>query len=163
MAGVAGVSGAAEAPQSMDGAEVQVDGDSEETCDTCGSHDCACGDVHEALDENEPDWPTDTVNSDDALQYSGGLNKPKTDVAGDGQTTIPVTAVHTSAEDDLRRIREMAGIKEEKKSPKADKDYDKDGEVESEKDEVIGSRRKAAGLDEGILAATAQLWKTYRG
>ena len=31
---------------------------------------------------------------------------------------------------------------------KAKKDYDKDGKVESEKDEVIGSRRKAAGLDE---------------
>jgi hypothetical protein len=29
---------------------------------------------------------------------------------------------------------------------KAKKDYDKDGKVESEKDEVIGSRRKAAGL-----------------
>jgi hypothetical protein len=40
-------------------------------------------------------------------------------------------------------------IKEEDKSPEADKDYDKDGEIESEKDEVIGSRRKAAGLDEG--------------
>ena len=36
-----------------------------------------------------------------------------------------------------------------KKSPKAKKDYDKDGKVESEKDEVIGSRRRAAGLDEG--------------
>ena len=35
-----------------------------------------------------------------------------------------------------------------KKSPKAKKDWDKDGKVESEKDEVIGSRRKAAGLDE---------------
>ena len=34
-------------------------------------------------------------------------------------------------------------------SPKAKKDYDKDGEIESEKDEVIGSRRKAAGLAEG--------------
>jgi hypothetical protein len=31
---------------------------------------------------------------------------------------------------------------------KADKDYDKNGKIESEKDEVIGSRRKAAGLDE---------------
>jgi len=41
---------------------------------------------------------------------------------------------------------------DEAKSPKADKDYDKDGEVESEKDEVIGSRRKAAGLDESALA-----------
>lgn len=36
----------------------------------------------------------------------------------------------------------------ESKSPKAKKDWDKDGKIESEKDEVIGSRRKAAGLDE---------------
>ena len=36
----------------------------------------------------------------------------------------------------------------EGKSKKAKKDYDKDGKIESEKDEVIGSRRKAAGLDE---------------
>lgn len=35
----------------------------------------------------------------------------------------------------------------EAKSSKAKKDYDQDGEIESEKDEVIGSRRKAAGLD----------------
>jgi hypothetical protein len=34
---------------------------------------------------------------------------------------------------------------------KAKKDYDKDGKVESEKDEVIGSRRKAAGLDEANM------------
>jgi len=34
---------------------------------------------------------------------------------------------------------------------KAKKDYDKDGKIESEKDEVIGSRRKAAGLDEGNM------------
>ena len=36
----------------------------------------------------------------------------------------------------------------EGKGKKAKKDYDKDGKIESEKDEVIGSRRKAAGLDE---------------
>lgn len=36
------------------------------------------------------------------------------------------------------------------KADKADKDYDGDGEVESSKDEVIGSRRKAAGLDETV-------------
>ena len=36
----------------------------------------------------------------------------------------------------------------EGKGKKAKKDYDKDGKIESEKDEVIGSRRRAAGLDE---------------
>ena len=35
---------------------------------------------------------------------------------------------------------------DEAKSKKAKKDFDKDGKVESGKDEVIGSRRKAAGL-----------------
>jgi hypothetical protein len=41
-------------------------------------------------------------------------------------------------------------VDEASESPKADKDYDQDGKIESEKDEVIGSRRKAAGLDEGM-------------
>ena len=40
------------------------------------------------VDENKPDWPTNTETSDDALQYSGGLNKPKST----GQTTVPVIA-----------------------------------------------------------------------
>lgn len=42
----------------------------------------------EVVDENSPDWPTNPETSDDALQYSGGLNKPKVT----GQTTIPVVA-----------------------------------------------------------------------
>ena len=55
-------------------------------CDACGSAECACD--QEVVDENSPDWPTNTQTSDDALQYSGGLNKPKST----GQTTIPVVA-----------------------------------------------------------------------
>ena len=54
------------------------------------------------VDENDPDYPTNKEYSDDALQYSGGLNKPKTTVAGNGQTTVPFTAVqpvHEVAED----------------------------------------------------------------
>jgi len=50
---------------------------------------------------NEPDWPTNNEFSDDSLQYSGGLNKPKRTVAGDGQTTVPVTAVQVSEERSL--------------------------------------------------------------
>jgi len=42
----------------------------------------------EVVDENKPDWPTNPEYSDDALQYSGGLNKPKET----GQSTIPVLA-----------------------------------------------------------------------
>jgi hypothetical protein len=41
---------------------------------------------------------------------------------------------------------ELDEAKKAMKSTKAKKDYDGDGEVESGKDEVIGSRRKAAGL-----------------
>jgi hypothetical protein len=53
-------------------------------CDTCGSTPCGC----ESLEENSPDWPTNTETSDDAMQYSGGLNGPKST----GQSTVPVLA-----------------------------------------------------------------------
>ena len=82
-----------------------------EACDTCGMTDCGCGDVQEAVDENAPDWPTNTEQADSNFGYAGGLNKPKTDVAGDGQTTTPNQAVHTQEEDALRRMMEQAGIK----------------------------------------------------
>jgi hypothetical protein len=55
-----------------------------ESCDTCGKAPCGC----EELDENSPDWPTNTETSDNAMQYSGGLNGPKST----GQTTVPVIA-----------------------------------------------------------------------
>jgi hypothetical protein len=54
------------------------------SCGTCGKAPCGC----EELDENSPDWPTNTETSDNALQYSGGLNGPKST----GQTTVPVIA-----------------------------------------------------------------------
>lgn len=78
----------------------------EEPCGTCGGVPCQCdelghgeaglpGDIEIELDEadapvdeNEPDYPTNQEESDDALQYSGGLNGPKST----GQTTIPVIA-----------------------------------------------------------------------
>ena len=85
---------------------------SEQACDTCGMPNCGCGDVQEAVDENSPDYPTNTEQADNNFGYAGGLNKPKTDVAGDGQTTIPNTAVHTEEEDALRRMMEMAGLAE---------------------------------------------------
>jgi hypothetical protein len=59
-------------------------GGNAETCPTCGKADCGC----QSIDENSPDWPTNTETSDDALQYSGGLNRPKST----GQTTTPVIA-----------------------------------------------------------------------
>jgi hypothetical protein len=61
----------------------------------------SCGSSAEQVDENQPEWPTDQVQSNDALQYSGGLNKPKTTVAGDGQTTVPVTAVQVKEQTNM--------------------------------------------------------------
>ena len=55
------------------------------SCPTCSQAPCGC---EKELDENSPDYPTNTQTSDDALQYSGGLNGPKST----GQTTVPVVA-----------------------------------------------------------------------
>ena len=57
---------------------------SHEGCSTCGQSECGC----EQMDENSPNWPTNTETSNNALQYAGGLNKPKST----GQTTTPVIA-----------------------------------------------------------------------
>jgi hypothetical protein len=51
-------------------------------------HDQAYSQAPDMVDENKPDYPTNTETSNDAFQYSGGLNKPKST----GQTTIPVIA-----------------------------------------------------------------------
>ena len=93
----------------------------EEPCPDCGSTDCGCDEgVAEAYGDttatqNEPNWPTDTETSDDALQYSGGLNGPKST----GQTTVPVIAhqgERTGVDDEeLRRMMEMAGIQQDLK------------------------------------------------
>jgi hypothetical protein len=89
----------------------------EEPCDTCGMADCGCGDVHEAVDENSPDYPTNTEQADSNFGYAGGLNKPKSS----GMATVPVTDVQIDGEDmfgapahedALRRMMEMAGLAE---------------------------------------------------
>jgi len=55
-----------------------------ESCSTCGESACGC----DMVEENSPNWPTNQETSNNALQYSGGLNKPKST----GQTTTPVIA-----------------------------------------------------------------------
>ena len=67
---------------------------------------------------------------------------------GSDEELLQQLANKKTMEEELSQLTKLAGMAESKKSPKADKDYDKDGKIESEKDEVIGSRRKAAGLDE---------------
>ena len=61
----------------------------EETCSDCGASPCGC--EAEVVDENSPDWPTntETIAANPELRtYSGGLNGPKST----GQTTTPVIA-----------------------------------------------------------------------
>jgi hypothetical protein len=138
---------------------------SEEPCETCGMPDCGCGDVEQAVDENAPDWPTNTETSNNALQYSGGLNKPKADVAGNGQSTVPVVATRPHNEDDdMRRMMEMAGIKQAELEPweqtmKEDAvtdadaaedaaDETEDSEVQEDFLESIQRMREIAGIKE---------------
>lgn len=148
----------------------------------CGTPDCGCNseEVEEAygdnvVSDNQPDWPTNTETSDDALQYSGGLNKPKSS----GMATIPVTDVQVDGEDnfskparmneeELDRMMEMAGVKKKTDEEKTEegnlftgnlakaraagkKQADLDGDGDMEK------------VDEGILSATANLWSEYKG
>ena len=57
-------------------------------CPQCSATPCGCD---EMVDENSPDWPTntETLSAQPELRtYSGGLNGPKST----GQTTIPVVA-----------------------------------------------------------------------
>jgi hypothetical protein len=105
--------------------------DGGEVCDACGQEDCGCEEVDEAygddaVSQNSPDFPSNTETNDDALQYSGGLNGPKST----GQTTIPVVASQDDRqkgygdgfdEDSLARLREMAGIREAKKDVEEEK------------------------------------------
>ena len=146
-----------------------------------GGEEGACNSAAQ-VDENSPDWPTNTEQSDDALQYSGGLNKPKTTVAGDGQTTVPVTAVQVREEaeeeldeqeqvmapestdqeldEELQRIREMAGIREAAKPDYID--LDKDGNKEEPMKKAAADTEKDKKVEESILAMS-NLWRAYKG
>jgi hypothetical protein len=133
----------------------------EESCADCGMSSCGCGDVHETLDENNPDWPTDQETSDDALQYSGGLNGPKST----GQSTVPVLASqedrqHTYEDDqELRRMMEMSGIQQDNLKPwertmKEDAEEETEEEAEEKEleesfEQTLNRMRGIAGIKEG--------------
>jgi len=62
--------------------------------------------------QNEPDYPTDEVGTDNAMMYSGGLDGPKST----GQTTTPVNAAQKdrmghAGDNELRRMMEIAGLR----------------------------------------------------
>jgi hypothetical protein len=137
----------------------------------CGTPDCSCGDQEmdeaygdNAVSQNAPDYPTNTETAEDNFEYAGGLNKPKST----GQTTVPVIASQderqesyaAEEEDAIKRMMEMAGIKEAKKPDFPDVDNDGDEKETIEKALQDKAEKK---VDEGILASTANLWKTYKG
>jgi hypothetical protein len=139
----------------------------------CGTPDCSCGD--QQMDEvsmNEPDYPTETETSSDAMQYAGGLNKPKST----GQSTVPVLASqddrqHSYAEaeeDALHRMMEMAGVK--KKEVEEEK-TDEGNKFTGNLAKARADGKKEADLDgdgdmekvrESIFDLTNQ-WKAYKG
>jgi hypothetical protein len=136
----------------------------EESCPSCGSSDCGCDEVDEAYGDdqvsaNSPDWPTNQEGAEDNFEYSGGLNKPKST----GQSTTPVLASQEERqityETDLQRMRDIAGIKEAKKPDFLD--VDKDGDKKEPFKKAVDDKKEKK-VDEGILAATANLWKEYK-
>jgi hypothetical protein len=140
----------------------------------CGQPDCSCSD--DELDEvsmNQPDYPTNTETSSDAMQYAGGLNKPKST----GQTTTPI--IHTNdeerqhsyaeaEEDALHRMMEMAGVK--KKEVEEEK-TDEGNKFTGNLAKARAAGKKEADLDgdgdmekvkESIFDLTNQ-WRAYKG
>jgi hypothetical protein len=152
-----------------------------DTGSSCGCGQPGCGCAQQEMDEaygdtnatpNSPDYPTNTETSNDAMQYSGGLNKPKST----GQTTVPVIASQgdrqesyaEEEEDAIKRMMEMAGVKkkavDEEKTEEGNKftgnlakaradgkkeaDLDGDGDMEKVK--------------ESIFDLTNQ-WRVYKG
>jgi len=64
--------------------------------------------------ENDPDYPTDQEYTDmdqSTDPVNNDLNKDKIDVSGNGQTTIPNTAVRNQDDRELRRMMEIAGLR----------------------------------------------------
>lgn len=71
----------------------------QEPCSACGSTNCGC----EQMDEDYANSPEEETQTADYMTktLAGGLNKPKRDVAGNGQTTVPVSAVRVQEEADI--------------------------------------------------------------
>jgi hypothetical protein len=131
----------------------------------------------DAVSQNSPDFPSNTETSHDAFQYSGGLNKPKSS----GMATIPVTDVVADGEDnfgkpartnedDLARLREMAGIKAAKKDVKEEKTDEGNLFTKGLADNDVKVGEKIPGtnaikkkdIDESILDLK-HLWSQYKG
>jgi hypothetical protein len=136
-----------------------------EACPACGHESCECDHVEEAYGDtdetlNEPDYPTDQAKAENNFGYSGGVDGPKST----GQTTVPVIAgqddrMGADGDDELRRIREMAGIKEAKKPDFLDVDKDGDKKEDFKK---AAKDKEENKVKESIFDLTNQ-WKAYKG
>ena len=140
----------------------------------CGTSPCSCQQMDEAYGDteatqNQPDYPTNTETSEYALQYAGGLNKPKST----GQTTVPVIASQeerqmTYENDELARMMEMAGVKKKTDEEKTEEGNKLTGGL-ADDDIAVGEKIpgtnviKKKDIDESILSSTANLWKQYKG
>ena len=138
---------------------------SNQACPSCGSSSCNCDQMDEAYGDtaetqNRPDYPTNTETSGNAMQYSGGIDGPKST----GQATVPVLSSQedrqATYEEDaaLRRMMEMAGIQEAKKPDFLD--MDKDGDKEEPMKKAIDDKDDKK-VEESIFDLTNQ-WKTYK-
>lgn len=78
-----------------------------------------------------------TITADEGEAQSEVRDRAARDARSGGWTVASIRVKDSGSGEELD---------EAKKSPKAKKDYDGDGKIETGKDEVIGSRRKAAGL-----------------
>jgi hypothetical protein len=145
-------------------------GSDESSCG-CGQPGCGCD--QQSMDEaygdtdateNAPDYPTETETSSDPLQYSGGINKPKST----GQTTVPVIASqedrqqsYAEAEEDaIKRMMEMAGIAEAKGKKPDFLDVDKDGNKKESFKKAVDDKEEE--VKESIFDLTNQ-WRAYKG
>ena len=141
------------------------------------------------VDMNSPNYPTNTESAQDNFGYSGGLNKPKRDVAGNGQTTVPVTAVRgqdDNFQESIQRMREIAGIKETPSIFFPDpKDTAKQLGIKAQSrlidtptpmstgsnrsynntflDPAQKAQQRLSKQNESIFTDTANLWKSYKG
>ena len=121
-------------------------GQGEESCPSCGMSSCGCGDIDEALAENNPDYPTDQTGTEDAMMYSGGMNGPKST----GQTTVPVIANQDSrmGDEELRRMMEMAGIQQDNLKPWERTMKEDTEEMEEPAPEEVEESQETEELDE---------------
>jgi hypothetical protein len=125
-----------------------------------------CGNMHEALDENNPDWPTEPTGQEDNINYydTDGLNGRKST----GQSTVPVLASqedrqHTYEEDEaLHRMMEMSGIQQDNLKPwertmKEEAEEETKGMAEEEEleesfEQTLNRMRGIAGIKEAKKA-----------